>query len=167
MIISLIAAIGKSNQLGMRGSIPWHLGDDLKNFKKLTSGHAALMGRKTFESIKRPLPNRTNIIITGNRNFSVEGCKIFSSIGDGIDFARNSGEEELFVIGGGEIYDRCLRSNLADKMYLTRVDFDGEADVFFPHFDSGDWEILEEKKFQKNQDNDFDFCFSIMTRKRT
>jgi dihydrofolate reductase len=165
MIVSLIAAIGKNNQLGVGGSLPWHLADDLKNFKKLTMGHAVLMGRKTFESIKRPLPQRINIIITRNSNFlPVGGCKFFSSIEEGIEYAQNSGEEELFVIGGGEIYRRCLENDLIDKMYLTRVDFDREADVFFPQIDNG-WKVLEEKKFQKNQDNDFDFYFSVMVKR--
>jgi dihydrofolate reductase len=166
MIVSLIVAIGKNNQLGVGGHLLWHLRDDLKNFKKLTTGHIILMGRKTLESIGKPLPGRLNIIITRNSNFPPMGmCRIFSRIEEGISFAKNIDEEELFVIGGGEIYCYCLENNLVDKIYLTKVDFDGEADVFFPQINSNDWKIVEEKFFQKNQNNDHDFCFNVLMKK--
>jgi dihydrofolate reductase len=161
MRISLVVAAGLSNQIGLNGNLPWSLKDDLKNFRKITAGHAVLMGRKTFESIGKALPNRTNIVITGNADFMAEGCVVLNSVEDGIDFARNNGESELFVVGGGEIYKHCLTAGFVDRIYLTRVDFDGVADVFFPELDANRWKLTESKKFYKNERNEYDFKVDI------
>jgi dihydrofolate reductase len=162
MIVSLIVAIGKNNQMGINNSLPWRLKDDLKNFKKVTEGHSVLMGRKTFESIGKPLPNRTNIIISRSANFSVEGCKVFNSVEDGISFAKDMNETELFIIGGREIYEYCLTGGIVDKLYLTKVDFDGKADTYFPEVDLFEWKILSSEQFQKSEKNEYNFLLEIL-----
>jgi dihydrofolate reductase len=162
MIISLIVAVGLHNQLGLNNKLPWSLKDDMKNFKKLTLGHTVLMGRKTFESIGKPLPKRMNIIITRNVDFLAEGCEVFNAVENGINFAKNNGEDKLFIIGGGEIYKYCLKKDLIEKIYVTKVDFDGIADAFFPELDMDKWELVKSERFSKSNDNEFDFRFEIL-----
>lgn len=132
--ISLFAAHGKNTRVIGRGlHLVWRISDDLKRFKALTTGHPIIMGRKTYDSIGRALPNRTNIIITRNGNFRVEGCVIVGSLEEAIEVAKNSpGSEEIFVIGGGEIYTAALP--IADKLYLTLVDSEDQGDIFFPEW---------------------------------
>jgi dihydrofolate reductase len=166
MIVSLIAAIGKNNQLGLNNRLPWSLKDDLKNFKKLTLNHAVLMGRKTFESMGKPLPQRTNIVITRKNNLEMGNACVCGSVEKGVEFAESIQEKELFVIGGGEIYKYCLDNNMVDRIYLTVVDYGGMADVFFPEINMIEWEIKETKSFQKNDDNEFDFEFRVIERIR-
>jgi dihydrofolate reductase len=120
------------------------------------------MGRKTFESIGEPLPNRNNIIITRDNNYSHDGCIVHNSIENGIKFAESNGESELFVIGGGEIYKYCLECDLIDQIYLTRVNFDGEADTFFPELDMQEWGVEESTNYHKDNHNEFDFKIEIL-----
>ncbi len=149
MIISLIAAMGRNRQIGKNNKLLWRISEDLKNFKKLTLGHHMVMGRKTFESIGKPLPGRTTIILTRNPGFTVEGCRIVSSFNEAKSIARKAGETELFICGGGEIYKDLLGE--ADKFYLSFVDYDGDADIYFPDFSSIWLEEIEEKKFPKTE----------------
>lgn len=142
--ISIIVAVGRNNRaIGKTGGLLWRISDDLKRFKTLTTGHPIIMGRKTFESIGKALPNRTNIVITRNTDFKTEGVVVAKSLEDAITIARNTPppsvpplnqgrveQKEIFVIGGGEIYKQALP--LADKLYLTLVESDAEGDVFFP-----------------------------------
>ncbi len=136
--VSLVAAIGATTRaLGKENKLLWHLPEDLKYFKTLTTGHAVIMGRKTYESIGKPLPNRTNIVVTRTATYKAEGCKGVTSLEDALEYARaltNSGASEVFVIGGADIYTQALP--LADRLYLTLVDDPGEgADVFFPEYE--------------------------------
>jgi len=143
--ISIIAAIGKNRELGKGNNLLWHIPEDLKRFKKLTQGHAVIMGRKTFESIGRPLPNRTNIIITRDSSFTAEGCKMYHSF-DTVIEAINSGEingGEVFIIGGGQIFELALP--YADKLYLTVVEGTFDADTFFPDYSIFNKVISKEK----------------------
>ncbi len=156
MTISIIAAISKNNIIGCKGNLPWHLSDDLKNFKKLTLDKPIIMGRKTFESIKKPLPNRINIIISRNKHYAVNHKDTI--ICDSIDSAINKAREynkEIMVIGGAQIYEQAL--NVADKMYLTIVDADVDGDVAFPSWDKNNWKLIDTENFSKNEKNDFDF----------
>ena len=137
MEITIIAATGMKKQLGLGGKIPWHLPEDLQNFKKVTIGHHILMGRKTYESLGRPLPGRVNIVISSQLEES-PGIKVFKTLAEGVEFSRKKGETELFICGGSRIYEEAL--SIASFMYLTQVDYDGEADAYFPSFDSKDWE---------------------------
>ena len=131
--ISLIAAIGKTTRaIGKNNQLLWKIPEDLQRFKKLTSGHPIIMGRKTFESIGRPLPNRTNIVVTRNKNFTANGCIIVNSLESALEKAGETNREEIFIIGGAEIYNRALP--LADKLYLTIVESDAEGDAFFPEY---------------------------------
>ncbi|MBI2611968.1 dihydrofolate reductase [Candidatus Gottesmanbacteria bacterium] len=131
-VISIIAAIGKNRELGKDNKLLWHIPEDLIRFKKLTSGHVVIMGRKTYQSIGRPLPNRTNIIITRDINFSAPGSIITHSLDEALEIAKQKEKEEIFVIGGGQIYNQAI--NLADKLYLTLVDGTFAADTYFPNY---------------------------------
>lgn len=140
MIISLIAAMAKNRVIGKDNDLPWHLPDDMKFFQSKTKGHVVVMGRKNFDSLPekfKPLPNRTNVILTRQQGFEVADCYTFHSLDDAIQFGRDNGEEELFVIGGGEIYNLALE--IADRVYLTEISENYEGDTFFPELPTS-WE---------------------------
>lgn len=131
--ISIIAAISEGKRaLGFQNQLLWKIEGDLPRFKTLTTGHPIIMGRKTYESIGRPLPNRTNIVITRNMDFKIDGVTTFSSIQEALDFAKEKEETEVFIIGGGEIYKQAIP--FADRLYLTLVRDEPEADTFFPDY---------------------------------
>lgn len=156
MKISLIIAVAQNNAIGKDNSLIWRLSDDLKNFKKLTTGHTIIMGRKTFDSIGKPLPNRHNIIVTRNKKLKIEQCEVVYSLEKAFELAaQKSGNEEIFVIGGANIYEQALA--FAQKVYLTKVHASPEADAFFDlkHFE--DWQISDRQFFEKNEKNEFDF----------
>lgn len=156
MLISLIVAKGNQNQIGKNNKLLWKIRDDLQNFKQLTTGHCILMGRKTFESIGKPLPNRTTLIITANKNFKKqENCEIFDCCYKAIDYAKNINETELFICGGSLIYDFFIKNNLVDKLYITNVDYDKEADKFFPKIDYNEWNLIDKKIIDKNKFNEY------------
>lgn len=152
-IISIIAAIGQNRELGKNNKLLWHIGADMKRFKMLTTGHPVIMGRTTYESIGKPLPNRINIIITGNKNFKAEGCIICYSLENAFDIARNCDQEEIFVIGGGQIYLQAI--DFADKLYLTVVDGTFDADTYFPDYTGFNKVAFK----QKGQENGYNFTF--------
>jgi dihydrofolate reductase len=149
MTLSIIAALGRNRAIGYQNQLPWRLPADLQRFKQLTMGHHMLMGRKTFESIGRPLPGRTSIIITRQAEYEAEGCLITHSLEEAIALANARGEQEAFVIGGADIYAQALP--LADRMYLTWVEAEPEADAFFPVFEESDWETSEEERFAADE----------------
>ena len=144
MKISMIVAYGKNWEIGLNNQMLWHISEDFKNFKEITSGHHLLMGRKTFESIGKPLPNRTSIVLS-NSGFTHEGVDTFNDIQKALNFARENGEEELFIIGGANIYETMFP--YVDKMYLTEVDFEGKADAFLNEIDFSTWDLTEEKEY--------------------
>ena len=155
-MFTIIAAASENNALGKDNQLVWHLADDFKRFKSLTSGHFIVMGRKTFESFPKPLPNRTHIIITRQKNYEVpEGCFVASSLQKAIALCPK--EEEVFIIGGGEIYKQSIE--IADKIDLTRVHTTIEADTFFPEIDETKWELVFEKFHTKDEKHDYDFTF--------
>jgi dihydrofolate reductase len=143
-MISLVVAMGLNREIGINNQIPWKLSEDLKNFKRTTMGHHILMGRKTFESIGKPLPGRTNLILSRNKNFKVAGCITVADLDEAIKIAKANGENELMVIGGSQIYKQAL--SLANRIYLSKVDFKGKADAFFPEFNEKDWKVISEVK---------------------
>lgn len=162
MLISLIVAKGNQNQIGKNNKLLWKVKDDLQNFKQLTTGHHILMGRKTFESIGKPLPNRTTLIITANKNFKKqENCEIFDCSYKAIEYAKSKGETELFVCGGSLIYNFFIENNLIDKLYLTNIDYNGEADKFFPEINYNNWKIINKKIIDKNNFNEY--CGEMLT----
>ncbi|RZA04168.1 MAG: dihydrofolate reductase [Proteobacteria bacterium] len=133
-MLSMIVAMSDNRVIGIENRLPWNIPEDLKRFKKITSGHPIVMGRKTFESIGRPLPNRTNIVVTRNKDYRAEGVAVCGSLGEALEWAaRAAGSEEIFVIGGGELFKEALPK--ADRIYLTEVKWPYEGDAFFPEFD--------------------------------
>lgn len=161
-MLTIIAAAAENNALGKDNQLVWHLPDDFKRFKSLTSGHYIIMGRKTFESFPKPLPNRTHVIITRQADYTVsEGCKVVSSLQEAIDFCPK--DEEVFVIGGGQIYHQAI--NLVDRIDLTRVHTTVEADAFFPEIDLEKWQLIFEEFHSKDEQHVFDFTFTTYQRK--
>ncbi|MGE5355510.1 MAG: dihydrofolate reductase [Deltaproteobacteria bacterium] len=164
MIISCIVAIGKNNVIGLNNKMPWHIPEDLKHFKKTTTGHCVILGRKNFDSIGRPLPQRTNIIITRNKSFFHSGCKTAESIEKALSIALESGENEAFIIGGAEIYKQTIE--YWNKLYLTEIDAFFEGDTFFPELDLSQWIMEKEKTVLKSDSNPYNLTFRIYRRKR-
>lgn len=163
MRISLIVAKSQNNVIGINNKLPWHLKDDLQNFKKLTMGHHILMGRKTFESIGRPLPGRMSLVVSSSFRANEESVLWFNSLFRAIKQAERSGETELFIIGGEQIYKSAL--SLVDRIYLTEVKAQLSGDAFFPVLSTKNWKLVSEQSFNKNSDNDFDFSIQILDRK--
>ena len=160
-MITLIVAMGKNREIGKENQLLWHLPKDLKHFKELTSGHPIIMGRKTYESIGKPLPNRTNIVISRKNDWFEEGILIVGSIKEAVKFAKKI-DEEVFVIGGGNIYEQTI--DLADKLEVTLVDAVLDADTFFPKINEKVWQKTNEERHQKDEKNEFDFCFQTYER---
>lgn len=131
-LISIIAAIGENRELGKDNKLLWHIPEDFARFKKITSGHPVIMGRTTYESIGKPLPQRLNIIVTRNKDYKIKKCKICYSLEEAINLAKEKDEKEIFIIGGGQIYEQGIK--FADKLYLTIVEGLYEADTFFPNY---------------------------------
>lgn len=163
MIISLIVATDKQNGIGVNNQLLCHLPADLKYFKQTTSGHCIVMGRKTYDSIGRPLPNRTNIIITRNASLTIEGCVVVTSLQQAIEHAQAQGETELMITGGGSIYAEALP--IADKIYLTRIAHTFNADTFFPVIDGNTFELVGEVKNMPDEKNAYAFTFETWQRK--
>ena len=156
MTLTLIAAAAENNALGKDNQMIWHLPDDFKRFKQLTTGHYIIMGRKTFESFPKPLPNRTHVIITRQDNYTANGCIVVNSLDEAIKICPQ--EEEVFIIGGGEIYKQSI--NRADKIELTRVHGTSpEADAFFPEIDTTKWKLTEEVFHPKDEKHAFEMTF--------
>ena len=156
-MITVIAAIAKNNALGKNNDLIWHLPADLKRFKKVTSGHYILMGRNTFESIGKPLPNRTTIIITRNKNYFKEGCLIANSLEKAIELAKD--EEQIFIIGGAQIYKETIAKDLADQLDITLVHKEFDADVYFPEIDLQKWKIVAREDFKADEKNEYKYSF--------
>lgn len=158
MQITLIVAKAKNNVIGKDNQLIWKLSADLKRFKNLTSGHYILMGRKTYESLGRPLPNRTHLIITRNPDFQApEGHYVFSSVEEAFIFCNKIGIEQLFIIGGGQIYNETL--DLCDCLEITEVDVEPDGDTFFPEFDYQIWKEVERESFPADDKNEYPFDF--------
>ncbi|MEQ3501044.1 dihydrofolate reductase [Tenacibaculum sp. SSH1-16] len=155
-MITLIAAIAKNNALGKDNDLIWHLPADLKRFKKVTTGHPILMGRNTFESIGKPLPNRTSIIITRNNNYFVDGCLMANSIEHAIELTEG---KDAFIIGGAQIYKDALEQNLVDRLDITLIHHEFEADAFFPEINMEIWKEVAREDFKADEKNKYDYSF--------
>jgi dihydrofolate reductase len=163
MRISFIVAKAENNVIGVNNTLPWHLKDDLQNFKKLTMGHHILMGRKTFESIGKALPGRMSLVITSESRANQENVLWFNSIFRAIKQAERNGETELFIIGGEKIFKYAL--SLVDRIHLTEVKGEVKGDVYFPQLSLKNWKKISEQQFIRNADNDHDFTFMVLDRK--
>jgi len=163
MNISIIVAITKNNIIGRDNGMPWHLPADLKYFRERTTGHHIVMGRKTFESIGggRPLPNRVSIIITKQKDYKAEGCLIAHSLEEAIEIAKD--ENELFIIGGKQIYEQSLA--LANKMYITRIHTSIDGDTSFPQYDENQWEMTSYTEREADEKNVYPLSFLVFDKK--
>jgi len=163
-MITIIAAIATNNALGKDNDLIWHLPADLKRFKKVTTGHHILMGRNTFESIGKPLPNRTTIIITRNKNYFKDGCLVANSIEEAIKLVEN--DANIFIIGGAQIYKEAIEKDLVDQLDITQVHQEFEADVFFPQIDLSVWKQVSRENFTADDKNKYNYSF-ISYQKKT
>ena len=160
-MITIIAAAGQNNELGKDNDLVWHLPDDFKRFKELTTGHHIIMGRKTFETFPKPLPNRIHIVISRNKSYKAEGAIVVESINEALQIAID--DEQPFIIGGGEIYKLGLE--IADKIELTRVHKNFEADTFFPEIPMENWQLVQEEYHNKDERHKYAFSYQTFLRK--
>ncbi|WP_139410233.1 type 3 dihydrofolate reductase [Aeromonas veronii] len=163
MKISMIAAMAHDRVIGKDNQMPWHLPADLAHFKRVTLGKPVLMGRKTFESIGRPLPVRRNLVISRNPDYQAEGIEVVGSVEAALALLAGSSVEELMVIGGGHLYAEMLPS--ADCLYLTRIDLAVEGDTRFPAFDDGQWQRIECESHPADEKNPHPYSFEIWQRR--
>lgn len=161
-MISFIVAMDENRAIGKDNQLPWHLPEDLKFFKRVTMGHPIAMGRKTHESIGRILPGRENIIITRQSGYQCEGCTVFYSAEEFVNYCRNQ-DGEIFVIGGAEIFKETFQ--YVDRLYITMIHEEFEGDTFFPEFDETEWQLTSSEKGIKDEKNPYDYEFRIYQRK--
>lgn len=160
--VTFIVAAAENNAIGKGNQMPWHLPNDFKYFKAKTMDHSIIMGRKTFESIGKPLPGRRNIIISRQPTLNIEDVDVANSLQDVINYCRD--EREIFIIGGAEIFKQAM--SMADEILLTRVhtNFEG-ADAFFPELPESDWELISQEKHNKDEKHQYDYTFEVYKRK--
>ncbi|MBO5330973.1 MAG: dihydrofolate reductase [Alistipes sp.] len=158
-MISIIVAVAQNGVIGDKNSLLWHISEDMRFFKRTTSGHPVIMGRKTYESLGRPLPNRTNVVISRTLG-ELEGCTVVRSLEEAI--ALFPTEEEVFVIGGAQIY--ALALDVADRFYLTRVGHDYEGDTSFPTWNESEWRLISREAYEQGEKYPHPFAFEIYER---
>jgi len=161
MKVSLIVAMAENRVIGLNNQLPWRLSADLQHFKALTMGKPIVMGRKTWESIERPLPGRTNIVVTRDVGYQAEGCVVVHSVDQALEVAE--GSDEVMVIGGANLYQQLL--DRADRLYLTLVRADIEGDTWFPEFDIEQWQESERESHSRDEKNEFDYEFVTLERR--
>jgi len=159
MIVAIIVAIGENNAIGKNNQLLWHMPNDLKHFKDVTSGRTIIMGRKTFDSVGKPLPKRRNIVVT-RQDITIPGCEIVKSIEDGLALCK--GEDEVFIGGGAEIYK--LAMHLTDRIYLTIIHKSFDADTFFPEIDRKEWKEVSREDYQPDEKNPLPYSFITLER---
>ena len=167
MKVSLIVAVSENGVIGKDNDLIWHLPKDMKFFKETTMDHHVIMGRKNFESIPhkyRPLPNRTNIVVTRQSDYKADGCVVVNSVEESLEIAKQNGDSEPFIIGGGQIYKIALEQNLVDRIYLTRIHYSFDGDTFFPELNS-DWKEINREDCFKDEINNYNFSFIVLEKK--
>lgn len=160
MTTSIVVAIAKNHAIGKDNKLLWYLPNDLKHFKDVTTGHTVIMGRKTYDSVGKPLPKRRNIIIT-RQAISIEGCEVANSLEAALALCAN--EDEVFVVGGAEIYRQAIP--LTDRIYLTVIDQDFDGDTFFPELNTKDWKETERENFEPDEKNKYRYAFITLERR--
>ncbi len=163
MKLSLVAAVANNNVIGSENRLLWHMPADLKHFKDLTMGHTLIMGRKTFESIGKPLKGRKTIVVTRNKDFDAQGCQIVHSIRDAVKAVK--AEKEVFVAGGSEIYAQTIGLYHTRRLYITRIYANFDGDAFFPEIDPGKWELKEMEEHEANEKNKYPYAFMTYKKK--
>lgn len=161
MRLSIIVAMDDNHLIGKDNALPWHLPADLAFFKKVTTGHSIVMGRKTYDSIGRPLPNRRNLVITRNADVSIQGCEVFNSIDNALQSAKE--EEEVLVIGGANLCKQVL--DQVDRLYITHIEGVFEGDTYFPDYDEDDWRVISCESHTPDEKNPHHYHFKILERK--
>lgn len=161
-MLTLIAAAGENNELGKDNDLVWHLPDDFKRFKQLTTGHHIIMGRKTFETFPKTLPRRTHVVITRKDNYKKEGTVVVHSLERAVELSKD--DPQPFVIGGGEIYK--LSMDIADRIEITRVHGTFDADTFFPEIDPEKWELVAEEYHDKDEKHNYAFTYLTYDRRK-
>lgn len=164
-MITLIVAATKNNAIGKDNKMMWHLPNDLKHFKNTTWGFPIIMGRKTFESLGKALPGRENIVVTRNEDWEAEGVTVAYSLEEAIEKAGVSNTKEIFIAGGGKIYKQAME--IADKILITRVTADLEADTFFPKISKKDWKLVNEEPHHADDKHNFDYSFRTWMRRES
>jgi dihydrofolate reductase len=159
-MISIIVAMAENRVIGINNTLPWHLPGDLRHFRQLTTGHHVIMGRRNYESIGKPLPDRTNIVVTRNPAYHAPGCRVRNSLGDAFQDIQN--DPEVFVIGGADIYRQAIGA--ADRMYLTLVHAEVNGDTYFPEFDMRDWKETSRTRHEADEKNLHAYSFVIYDR---
>jgi dihydrofolate reductase len=159
-MLSIIVAVSENNVIGRDNGLPWKLSADLKRLKSLTMGHHIIMGRKTWESLGRPLPGRTNVVITRDEDFRADGAVVVHSLGEAIRLSENDGE--AFIFGGGKIFAEALP--LVKRIYMTIVHADIQGDTFFPELNKSEWKEIEKASFSSDERNEFDYSFVTLQR---
>jgi dihydrofolate reductase len=145
---TLVVAIAKNRVIGLNNKMPWHLPEDLQHFKKTTLGHTLIMGRKTFESIGKPLPGRRTIVLTRDTNWRYDGCETAQSISSALELAKLTPEKHPFIVGGANVYQQALHDGLVDKMIVTKIDITPDGDAFFPIIDESSWAQIGSEQFE-------------------
>ncbi|MEH6306555.1 dihydrofolate reductase [Olivibacter sp. CPCC 100613] len=164
MIISIIVAASKNNAIGKNNELLWHMPADLKFFRRTTSGHTVIMGRKTFESVGEALPKRRNIVVTRQANFQADNVEVVTSLEEALAICENE-KEEVFIIGGAQIYEQAM--TLTDKIYLTRINHDfADADTFFPEISDEEWQLEEVEHHESDEKNPYDYSFYLYSKVR-
>ncbi|HEY4234096.1 MAG TPA: dihydrofolate reductase [Lacipirellulaceae bacterium] len=163
MRISILVAVAENGVIGRGGKLPWHLGDDLKRFKQLTMGHTIVMGRKTWESIGRPLPGRRNVVVSRQAGLPADGAEVVSDLDTALRIAEAAGDDETFVIGGAEIYRLAI--SRADRLYVTRVLAEVEGDTYLRDFPPPNWREIESHQCAADAKNDYAQSFEILERR--
>lgn len=159
-MLSIIAAVARNGVIGDKNTLLWHITEDMRYFRRVTSGHAVIMGRKTFDSLGRALPKRTNVVIT-RQNIEIEGCEVVHSLQEAIDMFP--ADDEVFIIGGAQIYREAMP--IADRLYLTRVERDYQGDTSFPEWNIDEWRLSSQERFERGEEFDAPFSFEVYERR--
>jgi dihydrofolate reductase len=160
-VVSIIAAVASNGVIGRQGDLPWHMPTDLRRFKRLTTGHHLVVGRKTWDEVGKPLPGRIMVVVTRDRSFRPEGATVVHSVDAALSAAR--GDDEVFIAGGGEIYRQALP--LADRLYITRIHANVEGDTVFPEIDENEWHVIDREDYDADERNPYPFSFLVYERR--
>ena len=166
MIRSIIVARADNGVIGKDNGLIWHMPHDLKFFKETTTGHYVIMGRKSFEAVGKPLPNRLNIIVTRQQDYYAENCLVLHSLQEALELGAQQRQKEVFILGGGEIYRQALDQDWVDRIYLTEIKSNFEGDTYFPEIDAAQWNETHREEYQADHQNQHDYAFVTLERKR-
>jgi dihydrofolate reductase len=161
MSISIAVAVGENFAIGKNNQLLWHMPADLKFFKQTTTGHTVIMGRKTFDSVGRPLPNRRNIVITRDTQLKIDGVEVVNSLPEALEITKEE-EKPVFIVGGAEIYKQALP--LTNTLYLTTIHHHFEADTFFPTINRSEWKVVKSERHAADEKNLYDYTFEVLER---